>query len=136
MQIILNVADRDEVPFSDMIDSYRNGLIERNRHARQIRNNPEWSDYSGIEDNWPFYNHHTVKVLMVEEGYGLHVHDKACDYGKRDSRRFRDTHPRPCTMHYEDSDWIVTLSYSPVNSDKVHWAQFGVTNGRFSLWAD
>lgn len=136
MQMVIKVAYRAEIPFTDMIDDYRNDLIDRNRHAREVRNSPEYSDYSDFDTFWPFYNHHTLKVLEVKEGYGTHLHDNECEYGKNDPRVFRDTHKRPCTMHYEDSDWIVTLSYRPVNSDKEHWAQFGVVNGRYNLWAD
>lgn len=58
----------------------------------------------------------SVTVTKVHEGYGRHVCDGLC---KKD-----------CWAHYDDSDYIVTLSC------EGYEVVYGVLNGQINLWAD
>jgi hypothetical protein len=127
-QITRTVAERPDAPFSDILDNYRNDLIQRNVYSLELRCDPEYSDMwpvSYFRDNWPLYDITSVRVLNVTDGNGRHKHDDQCAYG--------------CMREHDDSDWVVTLAYDELEKygqNRTHQAVYGVIDGNFALWLD
>lgn len=94
------------------------GLIEAYIYQTAARHQAAETYGIGVED---------TEVLRDDPGYGIHVHDDACEP--------RRTWWPGCMKDADNSDRIVTIGYT-LRSGHRWEAVYGVLDGDVQLWMD